>query len=529
MPKSSVRLVRGVQHRHCAGCDTEKTLTEFRKDASKPHGRHQTCIECYNRRGRAKTEERAEQTDKAATAVIRETERAARELAKEQASAAARDRRLASDHAALRPEDFATGVANDDPSKPGVRALNKQAAREKRQEFSQRMGDHMVNTREAAVRAHHDGGDVLDNMPSATGGYVAELAEQERRFGNRRLARSLSLTAANEELSRRMFVDTARQYFQGKITPVGYARKPHSAPIKRTVCCMLSDLHIGADLSPVDNPVPFGAVEESRRLEYVLRQVIDYKPQYRNNSDLLLAFNGDGIEGLLLHDMRDGAPLAEQKAAFLSYMMAFIGTCAAAFPRVRMVWKTGNHGRNKLRHPGRATSSKWDSEEWALGFTLQMATANLKNVIWETDVRGVLDRKPYSAVELHGAYVGFTHADTEIKLGHPDKHADGNFKILQGINSTRRYGVEFAGWGFGHFHTGRHQLGDGMRILWNPALIPPNGHARTNDWGGSCGQFVWEAVEGHAIGDVRLCEVGPAQDSDARLGSIIKPFRFDWK
>jgi hypothetical protein len=517
MPKSTDRLVRGVPHRTCAGCTTEKPLEEFRKDASRPLGRHTTCIECYNRRGR----------DKAAAKLIRETERAAQALAKEQAELAARERRLASNHAALRPEDFATGVANDDPSDPKVRKLSRQASAEKRQEFSQRMADHMVNTREAAVRAARDGGDVLDNMPVATGGYVGELAEQERRFGNRRLARSLSLTAANEELSRRMFIDTARQYFAGKIVPAGYARKPHSAPIKRTVCCMLSDLHIGADLSPVDNPVPFGAVEEARRLEYVLRQVIDYKPQYRSNSELLLAFNGDGIEGLLLHDLRDGSPLAEQQAAFLSYMMSFIGACSAAFPRVRMVWQAGNHGRNKLRHPGRATSSKWDGLEWALGFTLQMATANLKNVAWATDARGVLNRKPYSAVDLHGAYVGFTHADTEIKLGHPDTKADSNFKILQGINSSRRYGVEFAGWGFGHYHTGRHQLGDGMRILWNPALIPPNGHARSMDYGGSCGQFVWEAVEGHPIGDVRLCEVGPAQDRDERLGGIIKPFRFD--
>ena len=40
---------------------------------------------------------------------------------------------------------------------------------------------------------------------------IGALAEQERRFGNRRLARSLSLTAANEELSRRLFVATAEQ------------------------------------------------------------------------------------------------------------------------------------------------------------------------------------------------------------------------------------------------------------------------------------------------------------------------------
>ncbi len=511
------------KNKTCPKCVRVLPLDAFTSDASKAGGKKSHCKECVNASRRAAPDAQAERVIAGAT-------RAAQKLAKEQADDATREtaarRRLASNHAALRPEDFATGVAND-PSTPSVRALNKQAASEKRQEFSQRMGDHMEAVRAATVRTASGDGDVLSNMSGVTGEYIGALAEQERRFGNRRLARSLSLSAANEEQARRLFVATAEQYFKGKITPTGYARKPHGAPIKRTVCCMLSDLHIGADLSPVDNPVPFGAVEESRRLEYILRQVLDYKPQYRKHSDLLLAFNGDGIEGLLLHDLRDGAPLAEQKAAFLSYMMAFIGHCSAHYPRVRMVWQAGNHGRNKLRHPGRATSSKWDGIEWGLGFTLQMATANLKNVVWETDARGVLSRRPYSAVDVHGEYIGFTHADTELKLGHPDKKAAENFQVLHSINATRRYGVQFAAWGFGHYHTGRHQLNEGMRALWNPALIPPNGHARTSNYGESTGQFVWEAVEGHPVGDVRLCEVGPAQDRDERLGTLIRPFRFD--
>lgn len=504
--------------RKCAGCQLTKPLDQFRTDNSRPGGHHPTCKECYNRRQRDKTAAADDKT-------LRAAEREARAQAKERADAAAQARRLASDHAALRPEDFATGVAND-PRTPRVRALDKQAAAEKRQEFSARMGDHMNATRAAAVHTAKRGGDMLENMPGETGEYIGALSEQERRFGNRRLARSLSLTAANEELHRRLFIAAAQQYFAGKITPTGYARKPHSAPIKRTVCCMLSDLHIGADLSPVDNPVPFGAVEEARRLEYVMRQVIDYKPQYRKNSELLLAFNGDGIEGMLLHDLRDGAPLTEQQAAFLSYMMSFIGHCSAQFPRVRMVWVPGNHGRNKLRHPGRATSSKWDGIEWMLGFTLQMATKNLRNVAWQVDDRGVLARKPYAAVDLHGAHFGFSHMDTELKLGHPDKKADDNFKILLSLNSTRRYGVEFAGWGGGHYHTARHQVQDGMRLLWNGCLIPPNGHARTSGYGESCAQMIWEAVEGHPVGDIRICEVGRAQDEDARLGNLIKPFRF---
>jgi hypothetical protein len=525
--------------KQCSKCERWLGLQDFADDVTTSSGKRSQCRKCYNERqverrdpdehaARAR-EDRSRNTQRAdarAEKTIRETERAARALAKEREGDAARARRIASSTAALRPEDFDVSVAND-PSTPAVRATSAQAAAEKRQEYSARMGEFAENTRSAAVRANTDKRETAhEDMPPESGTYIGALAEQEHRFRNRRLARSLSLTAANEELARRLFMQTAEEYFAGKITPTGYARKPHGAPIKRTVCCMLSDLHIGADLSAVDNPTPFGAVEEARRLEYILRQTIDYKPQYRKNSELLLAFNGDGIEGLLLHDLRDGAPLAEQQAAFLSHMMTFIGTCSAQFPRVRMKWVPGNHGRNKLRHPGRATSSKWDGIEYMLGYTLQMATRNLRNVTWDVDEQGHLQRKPYAIAELYGQYMGFTHADTEIKLGHPDKKADDNFKQLLAINSTRRYGVEFAAWGGGHYHTGRHQMCDGMHLLWNPALIPPNGHARTSGYPESCGQFVWEAVEGHPVGDVRLCEVGPAQDRDERLGSLIRPFRF---
>jgi hypothetical protein len=535
--------------RRCSSPDHqgERILPEdsFASDRAQPSGRRSWCKGCCNAAKRAKYNDdpapahaRATRTHRAATAradardeaVIEQTTAAARKLAKEAEADAARARasesRLASDLDALRPEDFDVAVAND-PSTPRSRSLSKQAAAEKRQDYSRRMGEHMEAVRQAAVTTAQDGGDVLENMPGGTGEYVGQLAEQERRFGNRRLARSISLFAANEEQARRLFIATAKQYFSDRVTPIGYAKKPSTKPIKRSVCLMLSDLHIGSDLSGADNPSAFGAVEEARRLEYILRQCLDYKPQYREHSELVLMWNGDLIEGLLLHDLRDGAPLAEQKAAFWSYAMAFIGQCAGAFPRVRIYFKPGNHGRDKVRHPGRATSRKWDGHEWEMGFALMMACSGLKNVVWEVDDRGSLDRKPYSIIDLHGSNFLLTHADTEIKLGDPDTKAKENFAALSSINSTLRYGKTFAACGFGHYHKARYQIGGGLRLLWNGALLPPNGHARTMGYDESCGQWLWEAVEGYPVGDVRLIEVGRAQDNDLRLGTLIKPFRFE--
>jgi hypothetical protein len=454
----------------------------------------------------------------------RDSEKARIEAEKLRASAAARQSRLDSDFAALRADDFDsdddfdTSVANDPKSK----GLSKQAAAEKRQEFSRAMGQAAVDIRRAAVADMNGDGDLIGDMTPETGSYIGKLAEQERRFGNRRLARSISLFAAGEEQARRLWSMACRQYLTGRVVPTGYAAKgPSTRRLKRSVVLLLSDLHLGADLSGAENPMPFRKVEEARRLEYVMRQAIDYKPQYRSDSELVVLWNGDLIEGLLQHDFRDGAPLTEQKVVFQRHAERMMGEFARAFPKVRAFWQPGNHGRDKLRHPGRATSSKWDGHEWQMGYALMRACSALKNVTWDLPFRAICK------VDLHGSTLGLTHGDTEVKLGDPDTKAKDNAQILDAINANGTYGSYFDAWAFGHFHKPRY-LPRRIRTVFNGALVPPNGHARTSGYiSESCGQYLWEAVEGHPIGDLRFIEVGREQDEDERLGTILEPFRFD--
>lgn len=451
-------------------------------------------------------------------------ERRARERAEKEARAAAeRERRLASDFEPLRPEDFDsefnTGVANVG----GQRAArtSAEAAREKRQEFNEKMGRFAVRLRDAAASASDRDGEVGSGLTTEDAAYIRDLAEAERRFGNRRAARSIALIAAHERLNLEANIYVAEKYFSGKVEPVGYARFPRpETPMKRTACLLLSDLHLGSELDALDEPVSFKAVEEARRLEWILRQFVDFKPQHRDTTEALIIINGDVIEGMLLHDLRSGAPLTEQKAIFWKYFTSFVGYVAAHFKSVRIVYQPGNHGRDKLRHPGRATASKWDGAEWGMGYALMMMCSELKNVSWDIPFRAI------SIVDLHGSILGVTHGDTEVKLGDPDTKARDNFATLSKINSTNLYGVHFDAWAFGHYHKPRWMPGQ-PSIIWNGALVPPNGHARTSGYFGDVqGQFCWEAVEGHPIGDVRFIEVGPSQDNDERLGSLIKPFRF---
>ncbi len=439
--------------------------------------------------------------------------------AEDEASADAAERR-ASDFAALRPEDFDVGLGGD-PRVSHIagnnRAERAQASREKRQEYSAAMGRFATDLRDAAAAAPEAGGVAL---PPAHAPYIAALAEQERRYGNRRWARSIAIAEAHEELSRQAAVFIAERHFSAKVEPAGYARIAPDRVGSRTACLLLSDLHLGAELDSLDEPVSFTAIEEARRLEYVLRQFVDYKPQYRDRTDALLVINGDIIEGQLMHDFRAGAPLAEQKAIFWAYFREFVAQVARAYKRVRVVCQPGNHGRDKVRHPGRATARKWDGHEWECYIALRAMCSDLRNVEWSIPFRAISD------IEVHGSHLLATHADTEVKLGHPDLKAKENARVLDRINSTRTYGVEFDGAVFGHYHTPRYIPGR-PRVLWNGALVPPNGHARSSAYiGEPCGQFMWEAVEGYPIGDVRFIEVGESQDRDERLGTIIKPFRF---
>lgn len=454
----------------CIRCRTVKATDGFSRDRKSPDGYRNACREClktYDRERRAALK-----------------------------SDGSREQRISSDHEALRPEDFDVTVGNDGRIDP-------KAAREKRQEFSRSMGKFARNL------GRHE-------LDERDGHYIAGLAEQERRFANRRIARTVSLLAAHEALALRNFKAVAEEHFSDKIIPSGYATKP-SKSCKRTVVLFLSDLHIGAELSPLDNPVEFRALQEARRLEFLVRQAVDYKPQYRADSELLLILGGDLIEGLLLHDLRDGSPLTEQMIRFWKYFSATLALFAKAFPSVRVVCQPGNHGRNVLRHPGRATSSKWDGVEFQMYFALSMMASSLKNVTFDLGFRAV------SIVDLYGAKMLVTHGDTEVKLGHPDKAAEKNATELAKINATQIYGYSFDVVAAGHFHTPRHQPGS-PTVIFNGMLVPPNGHARSSGYvTEQCGQWLWEAVEGYPVGDARYLKVGVAQDTDERLGQIIKP------
>jgi hypothetical protein len=223
----------------------------FHKDRAQPSGYRSWCKDCLNterrdrysddpgerdrrvRNGKRVHKNATDAADARDEALIEQTAAEARKIAKAaekaEAERQARDRRLSSEFAQLKPDDFSsekddfdTSVAND----PKSNLVSKQASAEKRQEYSEAMGKHLHYVRGAAVTEAKGDGEMVEQMPAEAGKYIGALAEQERRFGNRRLARSISLFSAGEELSRRLWIQACKQYLTGRVVPTGYAEGP---------------------------------------------------------------------------------------------------------------------------------------------------------------------------------------------------------------------------------------------------------------------------------------------------------------
>jgi hypothetical protein len=400
-------------------------------------------------------------------------------------------------------------LAHDEYLLPGGDGWDpKEANRQKRQHYNKKMG-------EVAALMHRtaEGG----NAEELTR-YVSSLAEDERRFSNRRLARSLSLAHARDVLFFRKFEDMAKRVFTKAITPVGYAKKHSRKATDRTLTLHLSDTHIGATIDGDEMPEAYDFKAAGRRLAHVIVEAADFKRQYRDKTSLNLLLNGDMIEGLLLHDIRDGEPLAEQCVAFLRMFRDALAYLAAAFPSITVWCQPGNHGRNKLRHQGRATVQKWDSTETVLYKSLEMICAGLPNVKFQ------IPRAPVCVIPVFDRHVLMTHGDTHIKLASPLKKGNLFEDAANRINGTMRYGVHIDLVTVGHYHQPTVMYFRRSAAVVNGALTPPNGHAQTEDYDTACGQFLWESVPGHVLGDIRYLKVGPAQDADASFDKVIRPF-----
>lgn len=311
-------------------------------------------------------------------------------------------------------------------------------------------------------------------------------------------------------------------FHKGWVTPPKYTQKRLHRPHRRIVNVLLSDLHFGSHLLTETCPLEYNTAQESRRLGRVVEQVAEYKKQYRQDSKLIVHLLGDIIQGQL-HDQRDGDPLAIQFATAVHYLTQAVMFLSSQFPSVDVYCQTGNHGRNMARHHDRAVNEKFDSIETMVYVAVKAAVVNSGI----TNCKIYIPKTPYYTCMLFDSKMFATHGDGVLKPGYPGRSINiaGLAQQVSKWNTARNIGGPFSVFAVGHVHTGSITMLPGnVAMITNGCLVPPDQFSLTiGNPDNTCGQWIWEAVPGHAIGDQRYVVVDNAEDNP-RYNDIIKPF-----
>lgn len=342
--------------------------------------------------------------------------------------------------------------------------------------------------------------------------YKLELAKKKIEKSNKTTLGNL-LTV--DSISR--FVDTI---FTGQIKPI----KPvvSKKPIKRAINLTLSDLHFGADIKDSETGYQtYGTKEESRRFAEIIKQTIDYKLQYRLETELIVNLAGDIIQHKL-HDPQDAAPVSEQICRAIHLLSQGLAQLGENFPIIKVYCATGNHGRDLNRHRDRATSGKWDSVETVIYYALKKTLASYKNMEF------IIPKTPYALYEVLGHKVFMTHGDNVIKSGNPGKSL--NIASMENqinrINSTFKDLEEIRVCIVGHTHCASvSNLNSGAVMVTNGALPPVDQYTVSIGFlENRASQTLFEMTEEHPLGDIRFLRVGKKEDNNKELDKIIKPY-----
>lgn len=334
--------------------------------------------------------------------------------------------------------------------------------------------------------------------------------------------RKLNTVATEHQFVLERLEEYAELVFKGALPPAPCKYKAKTT--KRFLNLVLSDLHFGSDISAKETGVlNYGIREEARRLAHIVQQTARHKLDHREHTELNVLLIGDIFQNSL-HDPRDGAVLAEQIARSIHLLGQAIRYLAINFKKVNVYCTTGNHGRFKSRHPGRAIHGKFDSGETVVYYALKSACANL------TNVKFFIPETPYVSFEIFGKRVFATHGDTVLNPGNPGKNIEiGRLENqINKINASLHDRNEYTAFVCGHIHIFSHvNLPNGATVLTNAALVPPDPFAVSmGAFEAQCGQILWESAEDYdkVVGDVRFITVGEKQDRDKSLVEIIRPW-----
>lgn len=312
-----------------------------------------------------------------------------------------------------------------------------------------------------------------------------------------------AVNALRRDIGSRDYVAARIEALLEKMPPIKLAYRPKASKkrLTRSLSLLLSDLHVGTDLTLEEHLVEHRAKQEAAALWSVIKNVCEYKLEHRRDTELCLNILGDIIENEL-HG-RSGADLLHVQVCRAIYLLSqAIAILAASFPKVRVNFSVGNHGRDIALNPGRATSQKFNGLETTIYYAIKVVCRGLKNVEFSQPLTAWAE---YTA-QGHKIYV--THGDTHLEPGNPG----GKINVRGLENSTNRINAslkdkdEYKVFAVGHVHQAMvTQLVNGSYLITNGALIPPGSYAQSlNIMEAPMTQVLWETTKEHPVGDFRF-------------------------
>lgn len=302
--------------------------------------------------------------------------------------------------------------------------------------------------------------------------------------------------------------------------------KKTNSKIERTVVVHFSDTHYGCNIekNEMNGSNEFNWTIAARRSAFLMDQAVTYKPQYRDQTELVILINGDIIAGVIHNQEWAVDLLTTQFAGAISILSQAISYAAQHFKKVRVICTPGNHGRAMHKSSrDRATVHKWDSYENMIYIALrEMMKGKYKHVEFQ------IPESPFAIADIQGHKFMITHGDTVINVGNPGKSIDMkviNDQINKANSQLLPDGHNFAAIMVGHVHIPTIQLTDsGTMLLINGTLSGQDQFAQSiGVFSNHPTQTIFEVVPGHAVGDMRIIRLKDA-DSDKRMDAIIEPF-----
>jgi hypothetical protein len=296
------------------------------------------------------------------------------------------------------------------------------------------------------------------------------------------------------------------------------------AALSTELVCLLSDLHFGVSVDPLEVlGSEFNPTIARRRLAKMGEQCAQWKPHKRDRTALRLVLNGDLIEGVI--HMQDHLidPLATQLDNVTRALVGLIDFLRGHFSEIRVECQGGNHDRDPARGTGRVTAQRWDTHAHAVFLALQMAYRDAADVAISVH-RGAFAHW----LTPGGALTMASHGDAEPTIANPGKalNAGRLAEKLRAIDAARVLPSPIAVALFGHWHTPAWQmLPHGAFFAVNGSLIGGSSFSQNGAgvWAAEPAQLLYECDERHAFGDARVVQVRES-DGDAGMDEIIRPW-----